>query len=327
MAAIKEMAQCPENFGSFAALFYVDPGINKPFDRIAKEFAEEAPEVFLHLLGLAGSGAVLEPLRPETAPPVVMPDYVASLSSPGQETRTLHVEFFVRYRDEIPSIIARYGGSLAWQYRRPVLSVLLLLRNDGAPDKIPGAGECVIGETRITHPFRTLRLWEMDPEPLLTAQDPGWRPWALLMNASPEQAETLGAEIAASRNEEWIARFLLLGSVRYDRTELEEMLGRGGHRMGLMEAIVEGSSIFREQRDLAKAEGKEEGKEEGRSSEAARLLRLTLSSRFPGLERMPELDGIVSVADLESLLIDHAIRSHDRESVERAIRAAAAQAN
>jgi hypothetical protein len=30
-----------------------DAGINKPFDRILKAFADEAPELFLRLLGLA----------------------------------------------------------------------------------------------------------------------------------------------------------------------------------------------------------------------------------------------------------------------------------
>jgi hypothetical protein len=32
-----------------------DPGLNKPFDRILKAFAEEAPELFLRLLGIIPS--------------------------------------------------------------------------------------------------------------------------------------------------------------------------------------------------------------------------------------------------------------------------------
>jgi hypothetical protein len=56
-----------------------DAGINKPFDRILKAFVDEAPALFLRLLGFipAGVEADIQPLRPETAPAMVLPDYVA----------------------------------------------------------------------------------------------------------------------------------------------------------------------------------------------------------------------------------------------------------
>src|ERR1035438_5680975 len=56
-----------------------DAGINKPFDRILKSFVDEAPSLFLRLLRLipAGVEADIQPLRPETAPSMVLPDYVA----------------------------------------------------------------------------------------------------------------------------------------------------------------------------------------------------------------------------------------------------------
>lgn len=135
--------------------YVLEAGIHKPFDRIAKEFAEEAPLLFLRLLGMVkpGEAVELEPLRAETAPPVTLPDYVATLRVSGQEPRTLHVEFFAQYRDEVPTKIARYGGSLAWQYQRRVTSVLFLLKPTGVPAQIPEFGEYSIGETRLTHGF------------------------------------------------------------------------------------------------------------------------------------------------------------------------------
>jgi hypothetical protein len=148
-----------EKFPVRNALYVLEAGINKPYDRIAKEFAEEAPLLFLRLLGMAGQ---LEPLRAETAPPVKIPDYVATLRPPGQEAFTFHVEFLVHYREEVPSGMARYGGSLAWQYLRPVQSVLFLMKAAGVPEEIPSFGEYTIGKTRLVHPFRTVRLWELD---------------------------------------------------------------------------------------------------------------------------------------------------------------------
>ena len=305
------------------------PGINKPFDRIAKEFAEEAPLLFLHLLGIAppGSKVVLEPLRPETAPQVVMPDYVASLSIDGKNPCIFHVEFFLQYRKDVPTTMARYGGSLAWQYLRPVKSILLLLRDEGVPDDIPASGEFAFGETRLTHPFRTVRLWDLDPEPVLSSGDPGLLPWALLMKLGRDEAVRLGAEVGGSGNEQWIARFLTLGSLRYHRHELEQMLGGGGPQMGLVEAIMQGSSLVREavqeEREQGRVEGEAQGlargEAKGQAEEARRLLRMALADRFPGLETMPEIDRIANIPDLESLLIQHAIRSLDRDSVAQAI--------
>ena len=324
-AAVKLRTKFSENFFPLRPLFYLEPGINKPIDRIAKEFADEVPMILLRILGIAPPGAeiTLEPLRPETAPPVLMPDYVATLAITGQEPCIFHVEFALEYRKEIPPKIACYGGNLAWQYQRPVKSVLLLLRDQGVPDDIPTVGEHAIGETRLSHPFRTVRLWELDPEPLLSSGDPGLWPWALVMRLGREKAELLGAAVGKTGNEQWIARFLILGSMRYDRDELNQMLG--GSRMGFVEAIIQGSSLFQYEREQAEAKGKAEGKAEGEAKEARRLLRLALADRFPGLDTMPELDRIVDLADLESLLLRHAMRALDRGSVEHAILSVAAR--
>ena len=292
--------------------------------------------LFLRLLGIAPPDCEikLDPLRPETAPQVVMPDYVASLSIGGQDPCTFHVEFFLQYRKEVPVTMARYGSSLALQYRRPVQSVLLLLKNDSVPDEIPSVGEYVIGETKVSHQFRTVRLWELDPTPVLSSGDPGLLPWALLMKLGQEGAGCVGAEIGKTGNEQWMARFLTLGSLRYPREELQRMMG--GPKMGLVEAIMEGSSLVQYVREKASAEGMAQGKAEGKAegvaegaargqaAEARRLLCLTLAERFPGLETMPELNRIENLADLEALLIQHAIRSQDRDAMAHAILAAAA---
>ncbi len=301
----------------------MDPGINKPFDRLAKEFADEAPLLFLRILGIVPPDVAvqLEQLRPETAPPISLPDYVATLSIQGRQPRMLHIEFLLQYRSTVPATMARYGGSLAWQYRLPVTSILLLLKNEGVPADIPEVGEFAVEETRLRHPFRTVRLWELDPQPLLESGDNALLPWALLMRFGREEAERLGAEIGRSGNEQGITRFLTLGSLRYPRKELERMIG--GPTMSLEEAIIEGSWIFQEARERAEADGHQRGLRKGQAQEARRLLRLYLADRFPGLETMPELDRIADPAVFETLLIHHVSRSDDRTSVEAAIKQAA----
>jgi len=96
--------------------------------------------------------------------------------------------------------------------------------------------------------------------------------------------------------------------------------------MGLVEAILEGSSLVREVKEKAAKEAREagraEGLERGRTAEARRSLRVALKIRFPGSDEMPEIDAISVVEELESLF-ETAITSMERAVVERAIAAAA----
>jgi hypothetical protein len=240
----------------------------------------------------------------------------------------VHVEFYTRYHATVPGNMARYGGSLAGQYQCRVYSVLLLSRPERAPRNIPLAGEYTVGVTTTIHPFRTVRLWEIDPPPVIESNNPRLFPWAVLMQCGDEQVRLLAAAVARYGDEEIFGRFLTLGSIRYDRDRLEEMLG--GPKMGLVEAILEGSSLVREVREKAasesREEGRAEGREEGRLEEARRLLRSALRLKFPGLDAMPEIDLIAPAETLESILIGHVLSSNDRTRVEQSIRASAAAA-
>lgn len=158
--------------------------------------------------------------------------------------------------------MARYGGSLAWQHQMPVESVRILLRPQGVPAAIPQVGHYDIGSTHTSHPFWVVRLWEIDPTLVLETHNPRLLPWALLMKSSDEQVRGIAAVVASRGDEESVGRFLTLGSVRYDRDSLQEMLG--GREMGLIRAILDGSSLVEEEREKARLEGQVEGQVEGR---------------------------------------------------------------
>ncbi len=241
-----------------------DAGINKPFDRILKDLADEAPVFFLRLLGMvpAGTAVDIQPLRPETAPAVVLPDYVAVVRTGTADPIIFHAEFQSKYYRDLPRDMARYGGSLAWQHQMPVESVLVLLRPQGVPAMIADIGHYDIGKTITEHPFRVVRLWEIDPTLVLETDDPRLLPWALLMKSSDEQVRRIAVMIARQGDEESMGRFLTVGSIRYDRDSLKEMLG--GREMGLIRAILDGSSLVEEERQQAAAKGRVEGWEKGR---------------------------------------------------------------
>lgn len=327
-----------------------------------KDFADEAPRLFFHLLGIAPMGTEVEmrDLPRESAPAVVLPDYVAVLAIEAQDPFTFHVEFQLEYKKTMPETMARYGGSLAWQHHRPVVSILLLLDKHRAPEKIPDFGIYAIGKTTTRHPFKVVRAWEIAPAPILDAGDPRLFPWALLLHSTDKQVRRIAQELKRRGDEESIWRFLTLGSLRYDKTELEKMLG-GGTRMGLVEAILEGSSLVREAKEKAvaqghakglakgiakglvkglaegrakglaegrekgRAEGREKGREEGlaagRAEEARRLLRACLKARFSGLDKLPEIESIRGVETVESLL-PRVVKAETREEAKRLILAA-----
>ena len=249
-----------------------------------------------------------------------MPDFAALVSVEGAGEFVFHIEFELAYRERMPERMARYGMSLAWQYMLPVQSVLVLLRRDQTLGEIPVVGEYAIGETRTTHPYRVVKLWEVDPTPLLESEDRTMLPWVVLMNSSDEQVRELAAEIGASGSEELLGKFLALGSIRYDRERLKEMTGGD---MGIVEAILQESSIVRHLVDEAAEQAGSQGRTEGRAEGARNSLRASLATKFPGLESMPELDMIADMNVLQSLLVEYVLGCGDRARTEQAIRSAA----
>ncbi len=262
--------------------------------------------MLLHLLGLVplDAEAEVQPLPTETAPPVRIVDYLAVLIAGLAAPYILHLEFQLDWWADLPRRIARYGASLVLQYERKVVSVVLLLRPDRVPEAIPKVGRYDVEGTFVEHPFLTARIWEIDPAPLLATKDPRLFPWAVLMKCDDETVRGIGRVLAEVGDEESVARYLTLGSLRYDRRQLEEW--SGGRGMTLEEAVIEGSWIFQDRLVKTRADGIRDA------------LKRCLRGKFPGLETLPELDTIKDSAVLESL-IDHFVASADRAQMERAI--------
>lgn len=297
---------------------------------MAKSFADEAPRMFLHVLAIVplDAEAEIEQLSRETAPSIILPDYAARVHVKGRRRFVLHIEYEANWRARTPRRVARYGGSLAWQYRRPVTSVVLVMQPAGCPEVPPALGEYKIGGTRTTHPFQTIKLWEVDPEPILRGSNRRLLPWTVLMRSSDEQVREMAREVMARGESDVIGKLLVLGSARYGRTEMSRLTGE--ENMGFVEMILQESFFVKEAKAKAQEEGIAKGRVEGTSQgvvtgrveEARKLVRAALAVKFPGLETMPELDRIDAVEPLEAVLLDHVIGGSNRESTRAAIVAA-----
>ena len=211
--------------------------------------------------------------------------------------------------------MARYGGSLAWQHQMPVESVLVMLRPDRAPAEIPEVGRYDIGVTHTTHPFKVVRLWEIDPTPVLETNDPKLLPWALLMKSTDEQVRKIASILGRQENDEAVGRFLTLGYIRYDRDALNEMLGGG--KMGLLRAILDGKGM-----EVDRARAAAQGEARGRAEEARKFLRLLLRKHFPELESLAQIDAISNADVLESI-IESVLEATGGDAVRAAILTAA----
>jgi hypothetical protein len=140
------------------------------------------------------------------------------------------------------------------------------------------------------------------------------------MRSTDEQVRRIASMVAGHGDDEAVSRILQLGSLRYDRDTLIEMVG--GARMGLTKAFIDGSSLIREER----AEGREEGFAEGRVEGARKLLRVGLRSKFPKLEFQPEIDRISSIERLEALM-EGIFNTSDVDSMRAALTSSADNSN
>lgn len=310
--------------------------MDKPFDRCFKDLTDHAPELFLTFVGFLplAPGWRLEILRSETAPPVLLPDFVAMAIGPGGERFVIHLEFYLDYADWQPGKMSRYGGSLMTQHDCQVKSLMILIRKGpGAP--IVATGFYGKPGTCVSHDFQTVKLWELKADQIL--ENEAMRQFFALVPALEhdwEQLRRVANAVQDTGTEEELSRLLLMLSLKYNKDTIDELIGR--RKMGFGEVLWEGSSLLKDLREQAIASGLQEGMKrgfesgiekgqaEGQVAEARRLLRAVLANRFPGLDALTEIDQITDVAVLESLLIDQALKSTHRAEVERAIRQAAA---
>jgi len=192
-----------------------------------------------------------------------------------------------------------------------------------APAVVPDEHRIDLDDLQAQVRFRVIRLWEIDPAPVLEWQRPSLWPWVSLMRSSPEILERTARQIASLGDRKTAAEFVVLGGLRYNKNDLAEMLGRVS-AMLTNEQLEESSyyqMILEKGMEKGIEKGIEKGMQTGRLEEARRVLRRLLALRFPGLETLPELDAVASPERIESLL-EAIVTAGDAEAARAAIRQA-----
>jgi len=148
-----------------------------------------------------------------------------------------------RYKSDLPERLIWYATALGIRFRLPLEIVLILLVEHHAPAIVPEEYVLALGDLLVSVRYRVVRLWEMDPAPALQAGRVSLLPWVTLMRSSPEALQTAAAKIASAGAARTAAEFVVLGGLRYDKSDLLEMLGRLNDM--LSDEIIRESSFYR----------------------------------------------------------------------------------
>lgn len=283
--------------------------MSKPYDRIFKSLAEDDPLGLLNLFcGLDLNAPVeVRALDREVRSPVRMVDHVFQVSS-TTENWLAHFEAQTYYQSDLPARLLQYAATLALQYRLPVRSTVVLLVERNAPRSVPENHRETYGSLKLSLDYRVIRLWEMDPAPVLRAGRPKLLPWVSLMGGAKDVLIEALRRVRDTQDPGLAAQAVILGGLRYDENALVEMLGRS--KSMISDEIVRESSYSKK---LLR-----EGMEKGRLDEARRNVRKVAQLRFTNLGILPDLDSIANPAILEALL-DHLILAPDAGAARVAI--------
>lgn len=270
----------------------------KPYDQAFKFLAEQDPESLLLMLGAIepGEQVTIELLPREISMAAVLPDQPYLVTS-ARGKRVVQVEAWTRWEKEIPDRMVEYGPLHWFKYLLPVDSYVILLTKKGLPRRPPQVGIINAGGTRIETRFHLIRVWKMPARKALADGRPALLPFVPLMDGGREEvkaaAEALESMPDERQRREMSLHFVMLAGLRYNRDDLDEIVG-GQTPMMPLERLRE-SSFYQLILNEGRKEGREEGREEERKDALAReadIFRLLADKRFPGIQLGAEVEAV-----------------------------------
>lgn len=277
------------------------------FDHNFKEFRGEDPRGVLHMLQSLplSVSATVRPLLTELVAPQKTADHLCIVET-ADDKWVEQVEALARWHSrELPAIHARTKtASLVPELDGLIFRVTIVLLTDkDVPAKVPVVYHEDRGHFRASLRPRYVRLWEIDPWPMLEIGRRGILPWIPLMRKSAEVVEKAARAIVRTGDRDLASRFVTMGSMRYDRNYLVGLLEELDMLLYTKE-VVEATPIGQEILEAGIEKGMEKGIVQGRLEGQITLLRSYLRRRFPNLADLPELAHIRSSEQAESLLLD-----------------------
>lgn len=290
----------------------------KDFDRNYKLLGQEDLRGLLYMFWQLplDEPVEIEALNPEISLPGLVVDDCYLIRRRRGQPVLLHLECEHHWQPAIPDDTARYVQAIGLKWPKlPIESLVILLSPQGWPaERPPGPWRSRRGALSATVRYQVVKLWELDPRPVLASGRAPLLPWVMLMHPSRRQVQALCRRIANTGDNQLAARLLTLGRLNrdYEKIELLELLGRNG--MLLKREILEKSDFIQ---DFLR-QGREEGREEGGRSSALKAVQRVAAKRFPGLV-LPDSLATLSEDELFEIM-DQLYTVRDRKAATAALR-------
>lgn len=274
----------------------------KPFDDAFKDFAEHAAEALLRLIGaLPEGGRLVELLPREVSAQALLPDQPYKIEGAG-EPRVVHLEGETRYKANLLERVAGYQTRLWLDHRLPVYTYVIVLSPAGMPRRAPTRLKIEVGHLTVTARCEIIRLWKMSAQKALALKNENLLPMIPLMEGGDEElrqsAQALRGVADQTRQRELSFHFVMLGSLRYQKPDLLNLL-LGGTDMIFPRHVLRETPFYQ---DIL-LEGREEGREEARQN-FVDLAILMAERRFPNEVPVEEIRMIPDLKALKQLCLE-----------------------
>ena len=270
------------------------------------------PRGLLHMLGRldCSADATVAEVNPELVVPPKLTDLMYVVDH--GEHHSLEILEALAYWDDRESdrIAERVAAAmLIPAYKPRPLKVTVALLDRKACPAVPAPSLKIDREAGVILAFPAfVRMWELDPVAVMALGRPALFPWVTLMDrATPEVLEQ--AARAVAHDEELVAHFALLGSIKYEREWIDDLLGRFSKMMTV--ELARQTPLGKWIREGGVEEGLRQGRVEGLvEGRVEGLVEATIHSIEKFLRhRYPLLAGTSSPAGLD---LDAAERLLDR---------------
>jgi hypothetical protein len=211
----------------------------------------------------------------------------------------------------------------------PVHTYVLVFLPDGMPDNPPNQRVIRAGDLTLVSEFTIIKAWELSAEDALAQNNENLLPFIPLMRGGGEKmeqcAQALGRIEDETRQRAILAHFVSIGSLRYNRESIIQMLGRTTMQLDhILRETPYIQSIISEVREetlekarkelreevreeaieQARKEMREEMREEAQHQTVVELLLLAIGKRFPGHDFKAEVERALDTGALKQLVLD-----------------------
>lgn len=269
------------------------------FDHNFKEFAAEDARGLLYMTGRLplSAAAIVRPVPNELIAPQKAVDHLCVVETP-ERSWVEQFEALSRWHSrEVEAILARTKtATMVPSLRgRDVHLTVVLLSEKNTPARLPRAFRERQGRFGAFVVPHYVRLWELDPKPMIDAGRTSLLPWIPLMRGGEPLAETVAAEIVRRKDKDLAARFVTVASLRYNKRYLTGLLEKMNmllYTRELVESTPIGQEIY------------EEALRTGHFKASLEHANAFLRLRFPGLADHPALSAVSSPEQAHVLLLE-----------------------